>query len=373
MKSQESFKTFGFDKTLFFATLGLLLTGLLMVFSASGHLAMEKYRQPFHFLTNQAAGAVAGMVLVFILLSVKKPFYQNPYLVYGLLLLTVILLALCFVMPPIARTNRWVQLFGLRFQPSELAKVSLVLFLSFYLERKKDKLEEIPSILFPIFVLGLIVLLVLKEPDYGTALLILVICAVTLYVGGVRLRYLTILGIISAALFGFYLFQSSYRIDRVAGFISPEKDPLGKGFQVIQSKLAVGSGGLLGVSLGESTQKLFFVPYAHTDFIFAIIGEEFGLLGTLTILSLFLIFLWRGLTISIRAPTMSARLLAFGLTLMIVVQALLNISISLGLGPAKGAPLPFISFGRSSLVCNLVAVGMLLNISQRKGYGLKIP
>jgi len=188
-----------------------------------------------------------------------------------------------------------------------------------------------------------------------------------LYLGGVKLRFLAALGAVSIAVFAVYLFSASYRVDRVASFISPDKDIQGKGFQPYQSKLAIGSGGLLGVSLGESKQKLYFLPYAHTDFIFAILGEEFGLLGTLTILALFLAFLWRGLVIGSRAPTPSAQLLAVGLTLVVFVQALLNITVVLGLGPAKGVPLPLISFGRSSMVCTLAAIGIILNISQRKG------
>ena len=170
-----------------------------------------------------------------------------------------------------------------------------------------------------------------------------------------------------AVLFTLYLFQASYRMDRIQGFISPEKDPLGTSFQVTQSKLAVGSGGLLGVSLGESTQKLFFLPFAHTDFIFAILGEETGLVGAAFTLGLFLLLLWRGLSIAFRTPHPTDKLIAAGLTLAITAQALLNISVVLGLGPATGIPLPFISYGRSSLVCNLAAVGVILNISQKKG------
>jgi cell division protein FtsW len=215
--------------------------------------------------------------------------------------------------------------------------------------------------------MGLVTLLILKEPDYGTALLIFAICGLMLYLGGVKLRYLAALSVAAVVVFAVYLFSASYRVERITSFMSPEKDIQGQGFQPYQSKLAVGSGGLLGVSLGESKQKLYFLPYAHTDFIYAILGEEFGLLGTLTILGLFLALLWRGLVVGSRAPTPAAQLLAVGLTLVICVQALLNITVVLGMGPAKGVPLPLISFGRSSLVCTLAAIGIILNISQRKG------
>lgn len=363
----EIFKPYGFDKALFVITVFLLAVGLIMVFSSSANLATEKYHQSLHFFIQQIVGAAAGIVLIAFLLSVRKPFYQNAYIVYGLLALSVFLLAACFVMPSIARVNRWVILFGIRFQPSELAKVSLVLYLAYFLEQKKHRLHEWRVLVSPIATMGLVTLLILKEPDYGTALLIFAIGGLMLYLGGVKFRYLAALGAVAVAVFAVYLFSASYRVQRIATFMSPDKDIQGKGFQPYQSKLAVGSGGLLGVSLGESKQKLYFLPYAHTDFIYAILGEEFGLLGTLTILGLFLAFLWRGLVIGSRAPTPSAQLLAVGLTLVVSVQALLNITVVLGMGPAKGVPLPLISFGRTSLICTLAAIGIILNISQRKG------
>jgi len=361
------FRPHGFDKALFVITLSLLAVGFIMVYSSSANLATEKYHQSFHFFIQQIIGAAAGIILGIFLLSVRKPFYQNSYVVYGLLALSVFLLAACFVMPSVARVNRWVSLFGIRFQPSELVKVSLMIYLAHFLEQKKLRLHEWRVLVQPVAVIGLVTILILKEPDYGTALLIFAICSLMLYIGGVKIRYLAALGLAAGAIFTVYLFSANYRVERITSFMSPEKDILGKGFQPYQSKLAVGSGGLLGVSLGESKQKLYFLPYAHTDFIFAILGEEFGLWGTLTILGLFLAFLWRGLVIASRAPTPAAQLLAVGLTLVVCVQALLNITVVLGMGPAKGVPLPLISFGRSSLICTLAAVAVILNISQRKG------
>jgi len=193
------------------------------------------------------------------------------------------------------------------------------------------------------------------------------------YLGGVKLRHLAILAGGAAVLFVIMLFSASYRLERVTGFMSPEKDPLGKSFQPIQSKLAIGSGGLLGVSLGESTQKLYFLPNAHTDFIYAILGEEFGLLGSMSILILYVLFFWRGFAVSARAPSTAGQLAGTGLTLLVGAQALLNMAIVLGLGPAKGIPLPLISFGRSSLVCSLAAIGIILKISQRKRAWQKKP
>ncbi|MFB0565679.1 MAG: putative lipid II flippase FtsW [Candidatus Aminicenantaceae bacterium] len=362
----EIYRPYGFDKTLFLTTVTLIAIGIIMIFSTSAILSSEKYQQPFHFFINQLTVAVLGIVMILIILTIRKPFYQLPLFVYGLLALSFVLLVICLVIPSVGNTTRWIQFFGLHFQPSELAKISLVLFFSLYLDRKKDKLDNFQTLIFPLVILSLFVLLILKEPDYGTAILIFLISTVMFFVGGVKLKHLLYLGITSVSFFAFFLFQASYRWERILGFLYPDRDPLKKGFQIIQSKLAIGSGGFIGVSIGESTQKLYFLPCAHTDYIFAIIGEELGLIGASAILMLLLIFLIRGTFISLRAPNNFSKIAAAGLTMVIVSQALLNISIVLGLGPPTGIPLPLISYGRSSLICTLFAIGILLNISQRK-------
>ncbi len=363
----EIFRRYGFDKPLLIATLALISLGLIMVFSSSGVLSSDRYGQPFHFFIQQIVGAGIGLMMVIGIISVRKPFYQNTSFVYGLVILTLSLLALSLVMPAVVKTNRWIQFLGLRFQPSELAKISLVLFFASYLDRKKEKLHELRALVFPSATLLLFILLIIKEPDYGTALLIFLIAMIMLFIAGVKLRYFFLLGVCSVGLFAFYLLRASYRIDRIAAFLSPTQDPQGSGFQIIQSKLAVGSGGLFGVSIGQSSQKLFFLPCAHTDYIYAILGEELGLVGTLTILLLFLVILWRGLVISWRAPNLFTQIAAAGLTFAIFFQALLNMTIVLGLGPPTGFPLPLMSYGRSSLICTLFGIGILLHISQRKG------
>jgi cell division protein FtsW len=364
--SKELFKPFRFDKPLFFVLLILIALGLIMVFSSSAVLAAENQQNSFDFLLHQSIGAGLGLIALLVIVSIRKPFYQDPVFVYGLLFLSLVLLVLCFVMPSIGHTNRWISFSGLRFQPSEFSKFSLILFFALYFSRKQDRISEWSTLLLPLSVLGLSILLILIEPDYGTALLILIICTVMLYIGGVRLTSLLLMGAGSASVFTFYLFQASYRMDRIFAFLSPEKDPQGIGFQAIQSKVAVGSGGLFGVSLGESTQKLFFLPCAHTDYIYAIIGEELGLIGTITVLLLFSVLLWRGLLISRRAPNLFCQMAAAGLTLALFIQAFLNISIVLGLAPPTGLPLPLISYGRSSLLTTILGVGILLHISQRR-------
>jgi cell division protein FtsW len=356
-----------FDVPLLAATLALVVLGIFFVFSASGFMAREKYNQSFHFMIQQVLGAAAGLVLIVLLLSVKKSFFLQPGFVYGLLGMTLFLLALCMAMPDVARTNRWIVFMGLRFQPSELAKISLILFLATYAEAKKDTLNELKTLAVPVAVLAATIVLVLLEPDFGTAVLLAALAAMVLFIGGVKLRYLGAAGLVALALFGFYLVKADYRVQRIQGFLSADKDVLGSGYQVQQSKLALGSGGLVGSGLGQSTQKLNFLPFAHTDFIFAILGEEIGLLGTLLTLALYLFFLWRGVKIALEAPSPAYKMIAAGITLAIVAQALMNMSIVLGMGPAKGTPLPLLSYGRSSLMCTLAAVGLLLHISQKRG------
>jgi cell division protein FtsW len=356
-----------FDVPLLAVTVALVVMGVFFVFSSSGFMASQKYNQSFHFMVQQILGAVAGLALIAVLVSVKKPFFLRPGFVYGLLGLTLLLLVACMAMPSVAHTNRWVMLFGVRFQPSELAKISLIIFLATWAEAKKDTINEVKTLAVPVAVLTVAIVLVLLEPDYGTAVLLAGLAAVVLFLGGVKLRYLAAAGLVALALFGFYLFKAEYRVQRIQGFFSADKDVLGSGYQVEQSKLAFGTGGLIGSGLGQSTQKLNFLPFAHTDFIFAILGEETGLLGTLVTLGLYLFFLWRGLRISLAAPSPSYKMIAAGVTLAIVAQALMNMSIVLGLGPAKGTPLPLLSYGRSSLICTLAAIGLLLHISQKRG------
>lgn len=375
MKSREIFRRGSFDRPLFIITLLLIIIGLIMIFSASALVAAEKFHQPFHFLIEQLKGAIFGFILMAMIILTRRDLFRWGALIFGLLVLCLLLLSLCFLMPPLSGANRWVMAFGLTFQPSELTKISLILFIAFYLEKKKDQLDELKTILPLLGVIGLFALLIFREPDFGTAILILFISFLLLFIGGIKFRYLAGAAALALAFFLLYFLQlpkEDYRWQRWEAFLSPEEHRDRAAFQIMQSKLAVGSGGLLGVGLGESTRKLYFLPCAHTDFIYAIIGEEFGLLGALSVLVLYLLFFWRGWNIARKATNPSHRLAAYGLTLMICCQALLNISIVLALGPTKGVPLPLISYGRSALVCQLAAVGLLLNISQRKASHLII-
>lgn len=365
--SREIYRKYGFDKLMFLATLVLLGVGLVMVFSTSAPLGIETHGNSLHYFTHQALGAAAGVALLLLIMSLPFPFYRGGVFVYGLLILTIGLLAAALVMPAIRGANRWIHLYGFRFQPSELAKISLVLFLAYYLDKKKDSLHELRTLAPPLGVVVLVLLLILKEPDNGTAIFICVICAVMLFLGGVRLPQLGLVGMSAFGMLALVLLKAPpYVQKRITTFLNPGSNLADAGYQAYQAKIALGSGGILGRSIGQSTQKLAFVPDAHTDYIYAIVGEETGLIGAVAVLILFGLFIWRGLVISRRAPDSFSRILAAGLTMTIGIQALLNISIVLGLTPSTGMPLPLFSFGRSSLISTLFAVGLLLHISQRK-------
>jgi len=360
------FRVFDFDKTLFIITVILVLGGTIMVYSSSAIVAEEKFGNSFYFLINHVIGVILGFGVLFFLIKIKYPFYKSPLFIYSLFLITVFLIILSLVSPPVNQAHRWIRFFGLSFQPSELAKISIILLFAYQIDKKKEKLHDFLSLSFPLVSLLILSLLIIRQPDFGTTAILIFIAGLMLFIGGVRIRHLISLSMIFLPILVISILKTNYQLKRLAYFLNPEQDPFGKGFQIIQSLIAIGSGGILGRGIGESTQKLFFLPYAYTDFIFPIIGEELGLIGSIVVLILFLLFLWRGLVISRKAPDLCSQLVVAGLTFLIVTQALINISMTLGLLPPKGIPLPFISFGRSSLVCNLFIVGIILNISQRK-------
>jgi len=365
----ETFRRYGFDKAMFVTTLVLILLGSLMVMSASGVFALQTYHNELHFFSQQFVGSALMMVLVMIFLRIRKPFYKSTAFVFGLLGLTLIMLLVVLVMPPVAKTNRWFVVGGFRFQPSELAKISLVLFLAWFLDKNREKIAELKILLIPLGVIILFTGLIIREPDFGTGVLVLTLSLILLFLGGLRMKHLAWISLSVLPPLVYFLVSAPYRWNRVLAFFSPQSSVENLNFQVAQSKFAVGSGGLFGVSFGESVQKMFFLPCSHTDFIFAIIGEEFGLLGTLFVIALFAILVWRGILISMKAPDYFSQIAAAGLTLFLGLQALLNITVVLGLAPAKGVPLPLISYGRSSLFCVFLAIGLLLHISQRRGDG----
>jgi cell division protein FtsW len=276
----------------------------------------------------------------------------------------VLLVAVLFSRP-VNGTRRWFAVAGFGIQPSELAKLAAVLFAALILERRMHRINDVTYSLPPIgLVLGGLVALILLEPDFGTAVSLLAVVGVMVFAAGLSYRYVIGAGVVTLAGLVVVLIQAPYRVKRILTFLDPWSDPLGHGFQIIQSLIAVGTGGVFGKGLMEGKQKLFFLPEPHTDFIYAVIAEELGLIGALVILACFAVIAWRGLRTSVRAPDSFGAFLALGITMMLVLQAFVNISVVLGLMPTKGIPLPLVSAGGSSLLINLLGVGVLLNISQ---------
>ncbi len=357
------------DRQLFGVTLALCLIGAVMVFSASAVTARDLYGNAYVFLIRQLLCIALGIGGMFWLMNTDYRKLRQPRVIFTGLGLTLVLLIAVFFLDRSHATHRWIRLGPLSFQPSELAKLFVILYLAWFIEIRRSRrgpgMNDFLQTLLPALgTVFLVVALVLAEPDMGTACMIAFIAAVMLFVAGLSLRY--IFPVALAALPAIYLLivRVPYRLQRVQSFFSPGTDPQGRGFQLLQSLIAVGSGGFSGVGLMESHQKLFYLPEAHTDFIFAVICEELGFIGAIAILSLFAVYGWRGFVAAMKAPDDFGRFVGLGVTTMVLGQALINLSVVLGLMPTKGIPLPFISYGGSSLIGMLLATGVLLNISQ---------
>jgi len=353
------------DRVLFATIVALVLFGALMVFSASAVLAADRYGSSYYFLVRQLAYAAAGLLLMVAMANIDYRRLGNPQVVFTALAAELVLLSVVLFSAPSHNAHRWLHLGPITFQPAEFSKIALVLFLAYFLSIRQDSLNDGKHTVAPVaLVSGLTIGLVVIEPDLGTSLALAFIVAALLFAAGLRLSYFA--GAALVALPALYLltFHVAYRHNRLLAFLNPYADPLGKGFQIIQSTIAVGTGGIGGLGLMEGKQKLFFLPEPQTDFIYAVIAEELGLIGAVAVLAAFGVILWRGLRAAARCPTQFGRLLAIGITVMLVGQALVNMSVVLGLMPTKGIPLPLISYGGSSLLMSLLGAGILLNISQ---------
>jgi cell division protein FtsW len=304
---------------------------------------------------------------MFVIMKVDYHVFRKPAFVFSMLAVVVGLCLFVFFLPATGNTHRWIRLPGLSFQPSELAKLGLIVFLAYFLEKRKGQINERLTLVPVGVIVGLLAALIVLQKDLGTAVALLITAAVLMYVSGLNMKWIGIATLFAIPLgliaFYFLVFLVPYRWNRILAYLNPEADPLGNGFQILQSLTAVGTGGLHGLGYGEGVQKLFYLPAAHTDFIFAVIGEELGLIGTLTVLLLFGLFLWRGLRASVSAPDLFGFYLALGITMTVCVQAFINMSVVLGIVPNKGIPLPFLSYGGSSFVVMLISVGILLNVS----------
>ena len=358
-------KRVGVDKWLFGVVLLLVLFGLVMVFSASAVMATAETGSPYKYVAKQAMFALLGMVALVLLMKVDYRKYNNPKVVFPLMGLTTLLLIAVFAMPKLNHTHRWFKAGFFTFQPAELATPAVVLFLAWFLQTRIHKMDDwLGTILraasFPLGCVGLIML----QPDLGTALVCVGVTLAMLYLAGMQVKWIG-LGILASSPVMFYmLWMVPFRRARLQTYLHPELDPLGKGFHTMQSLIAVGTGGFRGLGLMEGRQKLYFLPEAWTDFIFANISEELGLLGALGLVALFVWFGFRGLRAAFLSTDPFARFLAFGLTSAILIQAFFNMSVAVALLPTKGITLPFISFGGTSLFVTLAGMGVLLNITR---------
>jgi cell division protein FtsW len=353
------------DKWLFAATAGLALFGIVMVYSASAVMAQAENGNQYYYVIKQGIWTAVGFGAMLLMMQFDYQRLRDKRIVYGLLGLTVLMLLAVFAFPRINGAHRWIRFKSFSIQPSELSKLALAIFLAYFLEKRAGEERALWRTFLPCMaVTGLLVALVLKQPDLGTALMLAVVCVVICFTAGVRWLHLGMAAAPALAVGAWMLIFVPWRLQRLVTFTNPWADPQDKGFQVVQSLIAVGSGGPSGLGFAQGKQKMFFLPFAHSDFIFAVVGEELGLFGALAVVTVFGILLWRGIRAALRAPDRFGMLLGLGLVTAIVVQALFNISVVLSLLPTKGIPLPFISYGGSSLVPTLMAVGILLNISQ---------
>jgi cell division protein FtsW len=355
-------KKLAFDKVLFTTVVLLMFFGLVMVYSASA--ALSRNHGLGHFLIKQSLAAGLGLLLMGWLMHVDYRRMREPAVIYTLLGLCLVLLVAVLFSPQLNATRRWFFLAGISVQPSELAKLALIPFLAYQIEKKEERVNQLSFLVPAGFFTALTASLILLEPDLGTAVLLCATFFLMIFLAGLSWRYILAALAVVPPLLGALVMMEPYRRQRLFAFLDPEKDPLGSGFQALQSLIAVGSGGVFGLGPGKSMQKLFFLPHPESDFIFSIIAEELGMIGALAVVAAFAVLAWRGLAAGAKAPDVFGRYLGWGLTGVLVIQALLNVSVSVALLPTKGIPLPFISYGGSSLVVTLCICGVLLNLSQ---------
>ena len=358
-------KRVGVDKWLFGTVLLLVMFGLVMVFSASAVMATATMGSPYAFVTKQAFWVAVGLVAMFVLMKVDYRRYNNPKLIFPLLGITAMLLMTVFVMGSMNGAHRWVRFGGFTLQPSELAKPVIVIFLAWFLQTRIHQIDDIKHTILPAAIPPLVLIaLILKEPDLGTALVCAAVLVLMLYLAGLQVKWIGVALAAASPILYFMLFRVAWRRARIMAFLNPEADPKGVGYHTVQSLIAVGTGGLHGKGLMEGVQKLFFLPEPHTDFIFAVICEELGLIGAVLLVAAFCVLGVRGLRAAYRSTDPFARFLAFGMTTAILVQAFFNMSVVLSLVPNKGIPLPFISSGGTSVAVTLACMGVLLNVTR---------
>ena len=357
-----------YDYVLLIPTLFLLVLGLVATYSASSYLASYETGDSPHYLKRQGAFCLVGLLGMIFAKNLPSGFYRR--LVYPILLLSLGLLVLVFIpgfSVKVGGANRWLRIAGLSFQPSELAKLSLVFYIAYSMAKKGPNMPIFSKGFLPhLLVTGTFMALILLQPDLGTAIIIGCWLLIVLFVGGVNPLQLLGLVLLSIPVLYWLVWRADYRLRRWWAFLNPWDDPQGLGFQIIHSFLAFGSGGIFGVGLGNSKQKLLYLPEPHTDFILSIMAEELGLVGVTAIIALFAVLIIRGIQIGLNAPDLYSTYLALGISSFIGLQVLINMGVVMGLLPTKGLTLPLVSYGGSSLVISLFAIGILLNISARR-------
>jgi len=354
--------------SVFIAVLILNIIGTVMIFSASAVYADKYYADGFFFLKRQCLYLSLGLIGLFLTASLDIKWVQKNA---KLILLLSFLLLLTVYLPFIGKTSggarRWITLLGFTFQPVELVKICMAIYLSDYLARKLKWIQSGSILIFvpPALILGATFAVIILQPDLGSVVFLFLLSSILFFLSGIRMRYIIIGALAAIPVFAFAVIQAPYRMARVLSFLNPWADPQGSGFQIIQSFLSFGLGGIHGVGLGESVQKLFYLPQSYTDFIFSIVGEELGLIGSLFVVIIFVFLMFQGLRIAKRETDAFRKLLAYAIVLIVSLQAIINMLVSTGMIPTKGLPLPFISYGGSSLICSMMAVGILLAIDRQ--------
>lgn len=353
------------DGVLFLAVMALLAFGLIMVYSSSAVFAEDRYGDAWFFVKRQVVFVALGLLAM--LAALRFGYQRLVRLGFALLLVTVVLLVLVLI-PGLGSaaggSSRWFRVGSFGFQPGELAKIAFVIFLSVSLTRRKEHIRAFSAGFMPHLVIaGVLIVLLLGQPDFGTAATLAMLLFFMLFVAGTRLSYILASALAALPMAYLLIVGEGYRMRRLLAFLDPWSDRLDKGYQVTESLISFGSGGLVGLGLGEGKHKLFFLPAAHTDFVFSMVGEELGFVGALLVLGLFVVVVWRGLRAALRAPDLFGTYLAFGLTALIALQVLINVGVVVGLLPTKGLTLPFFSYGGSSMICMLFAAGLLLHVS----------
>ena len=356
-----------YDLSLLIITISLIGVGIVIVYSASAILAADRFGDGYYFLKKQALFGAFALVIMMVMMNTPYTLLKRlAYPILGLSLMSLIILLIPGIGYKVGGSTRWIRFVNLSFQPSEFAKLALIIFMAYFLEKKGDRMRTFSTGFLPVLIIsGITIYLVMLQPDFGVAIFLATMVLMLLFIGGARISYLVSSILAAIPIIYLLIMRVDYRYNRIIGFLNPWEDPSRTSFQIVQSLLAFGSGGLFGTGLGGGSQKLFFLPAPHTDFIFSVIAEELGMVGATIILGLFALFTIRGIRIALMTEESFGTLLAVGITAMISMQAIINMGVVLGLLPTKGLTLPFISYGGTSLLVNAMGVGILLNISSK--------